>query len=133
MYMDSENPTTLKFDSPLAVFRAILHMSEPLDLPDTTPLRHAICDIWPTLGDLRGLVQKPIQRRIYPRPDIQNGMYAHYKTGNTYDVFGLARQESTGEWMVLYRNPRTGDCFARPATEWHEDVNGVPRFKLAGT
>lgn len=127
--MDSEQPSALKFDTPAAIFRAILYMSEPLHLPDSTPLRQVICDIWPTLGDLRVLLTKPTQRRIYPRPDIPNGMYAHYKTGNVYDVFGVARHEATGEWMVLYRNPRTGDCFTRPASEWYEDVNGVKRFQ----
>jgi hypothetical protein len=71
------------------------------------------------------------ERKVYPRPVIPNGRYQHYK-GGFYDVYGLSQQEATGIWDVLYRNPYSGECFHRPASEWPELVNGAPRFKLVG-
>lgn len=71
-----------------------------------------------------------VKRAIYPRPNISNGSYQHYK-GGTYDVFGLSRAEDTGVWHVLYRNTRTGDCFHRRACEWTDMMpGGVLRFRL---
>lgn len=35
-------------------------------------------------------------------PDLQPGIYRHYK-GNDYEVIGTARHSETEEWMVVYR------------------------------
>lgn len=56
---------------------------------------------------------------MFPRPDVVNGLWVHYK-GPTYEVYGLSQAEDTGVWYVLYRNPRSGECFHQPATRFME-------------
>lgn len=69
------------------------------------------------------------ERKVYPRPDIPNGWWQHYK-GPVYEVYGLSQREDTGAWEVLYRNPRSGECFHQPADRWLEEMNTkAPRFR----
>ena len=37
-----------------------------------------------------------------PQPQIQPGIYRHYK-GHRYQVLGLVRHSETEEWLVLYK------------------------------
>lgn len=68
------------------------------------------------------------ERNVYKRPDITNGWWQHYK-GPIYEVYGLSQREDTGAWEVLYRNPRSGECFHRPASEWRTPMaHGRARF-----
>lgn len=65
------------------------------------------------------------ERAVLPRPaDIHNGMYRHYK-GQTYEVYGISQNEATGVWCVLYRNPRSGEPFHRPAEEFREKFRPI--------
>lgn len=36
-------------------------------------------------------------------PDLEKGTYRHVKSGNLYEVIGLAFQTETEEWLVIYR------------------------------
>lgn len=72
------------------------------------------------------------ERKVYPRPNLHNGFYTHYK-GGTYEVYGVSMRESTGEWEVLYRNPSSGLTFHRPFSEFFADVGGKPRFSYIGS
>ncbi len=54
--------------------------------------------------------------------------YRHYK-GGEYEVLMLARHTETNEELVVYRNVRTGDTWARPKTIFTGDANGVKRFE----
>ena len=36
------------------------------------------------------------------KPNIQRGIYRHYK-GNLYEVVDMARHSETEEWLVVYR------------------------------
>lgn len=59
--------------------------------------------------------------------------YCHYKDpSKTYTVRAFVVIESTDSIGVLYQaeyGPRLS--FVRPATEWLEEVKGVPRFRKA--
>ena len=67
--------------------------------------------------------------------EVKTGLYRHYK-GTLYTVIGEAVHMETGEQLVLYRetvgevNKQT--IWARPASMFMEDVDGVPRFKYLG-
>lgn len=58
-------------------------------------------------------------RKVYPRPTITFGMYRHHK-GGFYEAYGVSRDEASGVWFVLYRNPTSGEPFHRPYSEWAE-------------
>ena len=64
-------------------------------------------------------------------------MYAHFKTGNRYEVVGIAL-DATDEWVVVYRPLYDGavaELFTRPCKEWHALVawqgHTVRRFEIA--
>ena len=67
------------------------------------------------------------------------GKYQHSKTGNFYQVLGVAKHSETLEDLVvyecLYDNPRS-KLWVRPMKMFLEEVeiNGkkVPRFKFVG-
>lgn len=44
-------------EEPAGKFRSVLAINEPLDIPDDTPLRDILPGAWPTMGDLRRLVE----------------------------------------------------------------------------
>lgn len=61
---------------------------------------------------------------------IKKGWYKHFKSGFYY-VTGTATHAETGEQMVIYyRKGEPSELYVRPASMWHEFVNGEPRFKF---
>lgn len=70
---------------------------------------------------------------------LKLGKYQHSKTGNFYQVIGVAKHSETLEEFVvyecLYENPRS-KIWIRPLKMFMEEVeiNGtrVPRFKFVG-
>lgn len=66
---------------------------------------------------------------------IQKGKYRHNKTGNLYEVLGIALQTETNDQLVIYRPLHENDfeLFARPYSMFVETVvlNGesLPRFE----
>ena len=65
---------------------------------------------------------------------IEKGVYRHRKTGNLYDVVGVALHTETEEELVVYRPHKKKDyeLFVRPIDMFVElvDIGGVvaPRF-----
>lgn len=57
-------------------------------------------------------------------------LFKHYK-GGIYVVSGVAKLESTGEEMIIYRKDGPGDptVWVRPKSEWIEFVDGKPRYE----
>lgn len=47
---------------------------------------------------------------------VQKGIYMHSKTGNLYEVLGVALHTETNEQMVIYRplDTHSFEMFARP-------------------
>ncbi len=43
---------------PIDPFKRVLALMEPLDMPDSKPLHEVMPWVWPTMGDLRRLVEK---------------------------------------------------------------------------
>ncbi len=73
-------------------------------------------------------------------PDIQSGIYRHYK-GKYYNVLGVGRHTETGELGVIYTpmycHPAGGPALQfRPIAMWDEMVKGadgyIPRFVYVG-
>lgn len=70
-------------------------------------------------------------------PRLKKGLYRHNKTGQVYEVIGIARHSESDELLVVYR-PHTyvseHEFFVRPLAMWHELVivggKTVPRFEL---
>lgn len=68
-------------------------------------------------------------------PIISKGLYRHNKTGNLYEVIGVALQTESDETLVVYRPQAKADyeLFARPCHMFVElvEINGqmVPRFE----
>jgi hypothetical protein len=68
---------------------------------------------------------------------MQLGKYQHFKTGNFYNVIGIAKHSETLEELIvyeaLYENPRS-KLWVRPKKMFLEKItlNGqkVPRFKF---
>jgi hypothetical protein len=71
--------------------------------------------------------------------NIPYGKYQHYKTGNLYEVIGIARHSETHEEMIIYKalyqcnKFGNNQVWVRPKEMFIEHViyNGynVPRFK----
>ena len=60
---------------------------------------------------------------------IKKGWYRHFK-GGYYYVIGTAVHTETGEEMVIYyHRGEPQKLWVRPASMWHEIVNGIPRFE----
>lgn len=57
-------------------------------------------------------------------PTIAKGTYRHNKTGNLYEVLGVALQTETEEPLVIYRPmyPSEHELVARPYTMFIEQV-----------
>jgi hypothetical protein len=70
------------------------------------------------------------------KPDLQPGLYRHFK-GGEYQVIDLASHSETEEWMVVYR-PLYGEraLWVRPyslfADQKMVDGRAVPRFERLG-
>ena len=63
---------------------------------------------------------------------IKKGWYKHFK-GGYYYVLDTATHTETGEQMVIYHHQgESSKLWVRPASMWHELVNGEPRFKYIG-
>ncbi len=63
---------------------------------------------------------------------VIKGLYRHYK-GNTYMIESLARLESTGDEMVIYRALTETRQYTRPVSEFVEIIDekrNTPRFTL---
>lgn len=68
-------------------------------------------------------------------PEIAKGKYLHSKSGDYYEVLGVALQTETGEALVVYRplyDHQKYELFARPYTVFTEtielDGKQTPRF-----
>ncbi len=71
--------------------------------------------------------------------DIQRGKYKHYKTGNLYELIGVATHSETLEEMVIYKRLYPSDdlndhrVWVRPKEMFFESVvydgDSVPRFQ----
>ena len=68
------------------------------------------------------------------KPDIQRGIYRHYK-GHLYEVMEIAQHSETEEWFVVYR-ALYGEygLWVRPVFMFTEmvvyDGQSIPRFQL---
>lgn len=65
------------------------------------------------------------------------GKYQHFKTGDLYEVLGVAKHTETLEEVVVYRALYgAGDLWVRPKTMFCEmiilDGQAVPRFRWIG-
>ena len=74
-----------------------------------------------------------------PQPkSIQKGTYRHTKTGNLYEVIGVALHSETSEQLVVYRPLYSTkyELFARPYDIFTEAVElkgeTRPRFEYVG-
>jgi len=63
---------------------------------------------------------------------IKDGWYKHFK-GEYYYVLGTATHTETGEEMVIYYHKGEPKLWVRPASMWHELVNGKSRFEFIGS
>ena len=67
--------------------------------------------------------------------EFRRGIYKHYK-GNLYELVDVARHSETLEPLIIYKNVKTGEAWARPAHMWNETVvvDGVEvlRFQYIG-
>lgn len=65
---------------------------------------------------------------------IKNGIYRHAKTGNVYEVIGVAQQTETNEELVIYRplytTSDTDLLYARPLPMFAEMVEIDGRLQL---
>ncbi len=67
-------------------------------------------------------------------PELEKGLYLHAKTGNTYEVLGVAMHSESHEALVIYRPlyESKQEMFARPYAMFTEmvELNGKlqPRF-----
>lgn len=79
------------------------------------------------------------QRNDSPVLKIENGIYRHNKTGNRYEVLGVALETETNEQLVVYRplHENKYELFARPHAMFIElvEINGqmMPRFEKVET
>lgn len=69
-------------------------------------------------------------------PKLTKGTYRHNKTGNLYEVLGVALQTETHEFIVIYKplyEHPTYEIFARPYAMFTElverDGKMLPRFE----
>lgn len=72
-------------------------------------------------------------------PIIKKGTYRHNKSGNLYEVLGVAKHSETGDYLIVYRPVNNGkyEYFVRPYEMFVENsmINGVnmPRFEYIDT
>src|SRR5680860_77778 len=52
---------------------------------------------------------------------LQTGIYQHYK-GGKYELLFIAEQTETEEAMVIYRSLKDQKIWARPLSNWQEEV-----------
>lgn len=65
----------------------------------------------------------------YPLPFEQ---YDHYK-GGRYEVLTLCTHTETGEKLVIYRSLQFGSVYARPVSQWFDEVTGstpIPKTRF---
>jgi hypothetical protein len=77
----------------------------------------------------------PDKPPLPPPTPIRTGRYRHHKTGNEYEVLGVARHSETLEELVVYRALYgDGGLWVRPLAMFtqHVDVGGrsVARFEF---
>ena len=56
----------------------------------------------------------------YPQP---GEIWRHYK-GGKYEVIAMCNHTETNEILVIYKSLSFGGFYARPYSEWHDDVKG---------
>lgn len=59
-------------------------------------------------------------------------VYKHYKKDDRYEIVGLAVHSGENIWMVIYKplyDLEGIDMFARPLTEWSEEVSWEGEIK----
>lgn len=69
-------------------------------------------------------------------PRLAKGLYRHNKSGELYEVIGVAKHSESGNFVVIYR-PHSylgeHEFFVRPFAMWNELVTvagkQVPRFE----
>lgn len=59
--------------------------------------------------------------RVYPIP---NEKYQHYK-GGQYQVICMCNHTDTNEPLVIYKSLSFGSQYARPFSEWYNEVDVV--------
>jgi len=64
---------------------------------------------------------------------IKNGWYKHFKGGYYYVVCMAKHSETLEDMVVYYHKDSPNDIWVRPASMWHELVNGKPRFEFIGS
>lgn len=75
------------------------------------------------------------KKRITTSSTIEKGVYKHSKTGNLYEVIGIALHSESSEELVVYRPIRNDgvEYFVRPYAMFVEEIvlrgAKVPRFK----
>ena len=57
----------------------------------------------------------------YPKPGEK---YQHYK-GGQYEIICMCNHTETNEPLVIYRSLSFGSQYARPFSEWYEQVSTV--------
>ena len=57
----------------------------------------------------------------YPKPGEK---YQHYK-GGQYEVICMCNHTDTNEPLVVYRSISFGSQYARPLSEWYDEVDVV--------
>ena len=56
--------------------------------------------------------------RVYPKPGEK---YQHYK-GGQYEVICMCNHTDTNEPLVIYKSLSFGSQYARPFSEWYNEV-----------
>jgi hypothetical protein len=79
----------------------------------------------------------PDKPPLPPPTPIRTGRYRHSKTGNAYEVLGVARHSETLEELVVYRALYgDGGLWVRPLGMFTESISAdgqkVPRFQYVG-
>jgi hypothetical protein len=59
--------------------------------------------------------------RNYPKPGEK---YQHYK-GGQYEIICMCNHTDTNEPLVVYRSISFGSQYARPLSEWYDEVDMV--------
>ena len=57
----------------------------------------------------------------YPQPGEK---YQHYK-GGQYEVICMCNHTDTNEPLVIYKSLSFGSQYARPFSEWHDEVGAL--------
>ena len=71
------------------------------------------------IADALSIAAEKIER-LNARTRHQKTRYRHLKTGGIYFFECQAKDEKTGMVLAIYRNVATGECWARPMTDFQD-------------